>query len=943
MPSTPTPGPQTLSAEPPGALQFGPFVLDRRGGRLLRDGQPLDLAPKPMAVLCFLADRPGQLVTKDELLDSVWGHRFVSESALKVTVNALRQVLGEDAREARWLHTVPRRGYRFDEDVTPQAPAAGVTPAQAASSDAAARSPAPAAVAARLPGNLPRPGGPLLGRGPALRALADELARHRLLTLVGPGGVGKTTLALAVAHQISAGQASAQQSGVPHASPADRATDGVWLVRLDDLDALDDHGGLDEPSRSASLCRAVARTVGLGDACGESAEALAQALAPLHLLLLLDNAEHLADRLAAPLALWLQRAPHLAVLVTSQKPLRLSDERVFAVPPLDLPAPTASAPAQRANPAVALMLHAVQAQRPGWQASDADLADLAAIACALDGLPLALELAAARLPLLGAAGVRQRLGARLQMLTTGRADAPARHRTLRASIDWSVGLLPPLPARVLARVAVFAGGFSVDAAQAVLAPALPEADEWAILDALALLQDMALLAGPAVAATQAPADSGAAGSPRLRLLDSVRLFGLEQLAQDHDLAAAQADHRAWVLKRFLAAEDAYLAMGVDAWLTPLEPDSQNLIAAMERGLQALETASGPQAPLVQGQVPLARDQAPLARDLASLAAACTHFCLRAGLGPTLKRWRDRLDAWAGQQGLAWPPGLHARWCLGGALLGGTALLRPQQALALGEQAIAQWQGPPQRLQLALYVTGLFQLRLGQPGALAATCERMRQNAAQAAPALATPYARRLLPMLQAAIAQARGDLKAYSAYCQDELAETRALGDRFEAWRAAWSLGQALFLQNDLDQAVAVMDQAVDEMRAAGRLHSKGGQVAMAVFMRLARDASAQTLARLHEVLPLLQSQGTLLTALGDALAWLPLHQGRLADALRIQAWVDARIATGADVRNGVTRHMRARFGQRTANAPPPDAPPLDEGSALRLALRAPTDNSPPI
>lgn len=889
MNTTTPPAALPPAAQAPVALRFGPFVLDQHGGRLLRDGQVLELAPRPWALLCFLAQRPGQLVGKDELLDSVWGHRFVSESALKVTVNSLRQVLGEDAREAVWVQTVPRRGYRFSHAVEPLAPGAPAAPLLASP-----QPPAPP-MPVRPLGNLPTSGGPLLGREPALAALAAELAVHRLITLTGPGGAGKTRLALAAASQ---------------AVPAG----GVWLVRLDDLD------------QASGVGRAVARTLGLGDAAGASAQALGQALAFMQLRLLLDNAEHLADGLAPQLALWLQQAPGLSVLVTSQRPLQLGDERVWPVPPLPLPVLTADTHALRDNPAVALMVHRAQALRPDWQPAQADLVELAAIARALDGLPLALELAAARVPLLGAAGVHQRLGARLQMLTGGRADAPTRQRTLRASLEWSFGLLPPLAARALTRLSCFAGGFTADAAQAVLAPALPGADEWAVLDVLALLQDLALLAAPAAATTAtAPTTGLPATAPRLRLLDSVRLFGLERLAEADDLLAAQADHRAWMLTRFVAAEDAYFEMGTERWLAPLEGEAENLIAAMERGLSTLESAS-----LTDGP---AAAQA-LAATLVSLVAASTNFCLRAGLGQRLSAWRGRLSACLGPQ--PWPQHtlptlLQGRWCLAGAMMGGLGLLNTSDALALGEQAVSRLGGSPRRQLMALYVSGLFQLRLGRSDALATTLAHMQQLSPTAE---APPYVRHLRPMLVASAAQRHGDLAAYAAYYADALAEYRALGDRFESWRAAWGLGQARFLQGELDDAVAIMDQAMAEVRAAGRLHAQSGFAGQAVFVRLARDASPETLARLHEVLPVLQSQQLVFAAVGDALAWVPLWQGRLADALRVQGWADARTATEKSPRSHVAQRLRDQFAVQTGQATPPDAPPLDEAGALRLVLQ---------
>lgn len=920
MPTPITPQLQQPPAAGGGALRFGRFTLDRAGARLLRDGQVVELAPRPFALLCCLADRPGRLVSKDELLDRVWGHRHVSDSALKVCINALRQALGDDARQPQWLHTVSRRGYRFDLAPLPTSLPATLTqgpddpaPAgrarHAGAGAGAPAQPAPdAAPACPSAGNLPLPTGALCGRDDDLATLLLTLAQHRLVTLVGPGGVGKTRLALAAARLQA-------------------AADGCWLLRLDDLTSADAVGP------------ALARTLGLAEGAGRSPAALAQALAPLALWLLLDNAEHIVEALAPQIALWLQQAPGLSMLVTSQRPLRLQAEVVLPLAPLATPAVHAEAPAVRSSPAVALLVQRVQMLRPDWVPAEADWPELAAVARALDGLPLALELAAARVPLLGAAGVRQRLGARLQMLTGGAADAPLRHRTLRASLDWSVGLLPPDAERALAWLSVFVGGFTAGAAQAVLARALPGADEWTLLDTLQALQDAALLdstqpsAGRAgTAAAAGPSGLGAAGDaagcapeappvePRLRLLDSVRLHGLERLALADEGLPAQAAHRAWALARWRAADRHDLQGGTERWLLPLQPELQNLTAAMERGLdrlQALSTSAGSPA-----------EAALLARELAELVALATGFGLRSGLAAQLKAWRDRLQPWVAAAGSGWPALLRGQWCLGGAMLGGPGTLGTQEALALGEQAVALLDERPERRQLALYVSGVFQLRLGLHDALAATLAQMQAWSGEAA---AAPSVRRLRPMLQALWAQARGDLPAYLAFWTGALAEARALGERFEAWRAAWGVGQALVLQGRSDEAVAVMDEALDEVRRAGQLQAQAGFASQAVLVRLSRDASPATLQRLLEVLPVLQGQGTVFAALGDALAWVPLWLGHTDDALRIQAWADARIATENMQRAPVARRVREAFAQATQDARPPDAPPLDEAAVLAL------------
>jgi excisionase family DNA binding protein len=362
--------------------------------------------------------------------------------------------------------------------------------------------------------SLPVPGSRFVGRDVDLATLFALLTdpEARLVTLTGPGGIGKTRLGLAAA-----------------ARARDAFPDGACFV---DLAAI---------TTPSLVVPAIAQTIGLRVRAGHDPRCqLGAFLRARRLLLVLDNFEQILD--AAPEVAWLiAAAPDLSILVTSRAPLRVAGERELPVPPLSLPAANATPENLLAADAGRLFVERARAHDPGF-AVDAESAPIVAEICSrLDGLPLAIELAAARCNVLPPRHLRDHLERRLPLLTGGARDAPARHRTMRDAIAWSYDLLAPAEQRAFRRLAVFASGFTLTAAAAVLgegdaAPA-DGGDPVVTLDLVAALVDQSLLAR----------DHGPDGEPRFRLLETIREYGLERLAAP-EAAAARAAHARYVLR-----------------------------------------------------------------------------------------------------------------------------------------------------------------------------------------------------------------------------------------------------------------------------------------------------------------------------------------------------------------------------------------------------------
>jgi predicted ATPase/DNA-binding winged helix-turn-helix (wHTH) protein len=510
---------RTPSSNFPAALHFGRIELRPAERVLLIGGQPAVLGARAFDLLLALAERPGRLVSKHELIDLVWPGVVVEENNLQVQVSALRKLLGGSA-----ITTIPGRGYRFTAAVNADLP----TPAP------------PAPVSRRL--GLPALASPLIGRDDALRDLMARIAQHRLVTIVGAGGIGKTVLAQAAA-----------------AALADRWRDGCAWVELAPL------------ADGAMLAQTVAQALSITLAgSGTPAEQLVGALRGQQLLLVLDNCEHVVDavsRLAGAIA---AEAPGVHLLATSQELLNVGAEHVLRLGPLSLPAPGES-PEMRAHGAVALFVGRAQASDPRF-ALGADNADAVADICRrLDGLPLAIELAAARVHLLGVQGVRERLDARFKVLTGGARTALRRHQTLRATIEWSHALLTPDEQAVLRRLGVFVGGFSLVLAQQVCID--DGHDEWAVLDAIGTLVDKSLVA------------VDAAEPPRYRLLETTRAYALEQLGQHGETARMLQRHAHAVRDYFVLTEAARFGDGgtldMDSLLARLRPEFDNWRAALD--------------------------------------------------------------------------------------------------------------------------------------------------------------------------------------------------------------------------------------------------------------------------------------------------------------------------------------------------------------------------
>jgi predicted ATPase/DNA-binding winged helix-turn-helix (wHTH) protein len=494
----PDPLPPQAPAADSKRLRFGDFELRLDDRSLWANGQRVPMGARPIAVLEMLVLNRHRAVPKDELLDKVWD-RIVEENNLQVQIAALRRVLGSQA-----IITVPGRGYRFAEDIE----------------DGDHAGPTPAELPPRI-GNLGAPSAPILGRERERRALAELVESNPLITLSGAPGIGKTRLAEAVAQDMQ-----------------DGFEDGVWMIEL---------ASMTDPRLLASAIAQTMKLALLG--VQVDAEELAPALRQRRSLVVLDNAEHLVDAIGALVTLVLHDAAAVRLLVTSQEALRIPSEKVFRLSPLAVPEQGSMAdPADFG--AVQLFVDRARSADAAFRLHTGNIESIVEICRRLDGLPLAIELAAARVPSLGVEGVRTKLDERFRLLTAGHRMVPPRHKTLRAAMDWSYGLLTAAEAAVYRRLGLFVGTFSLAAAQDVAQD--ESVDAWAVIEVLSSLVDKSLVI------------PDGEDQPRYRLLESTREHAIDLMDRhaetDQGLVRhAQATRRALEVAIKSRREDLVLA------------------------------------------------------------------------------------------------------------------------------------------------------------------------------------------------------------------------------------------------------------------------------------------------------------------------------------------------------------------------------------------------
>jgi predicted ATPase/DNA-binding winged helix-turn-helix (wHTH) protein len=524
--------------------RFDRFEVRPAERQVLIDGEVAALGARAFDVLLALLERRERVVSKSELFDLVWPDTVVEENNLAVHISALRRLLG-----AAVITTIPGRGYRFtaaprEGGAVDEAGGVGGAVVEAARDGAATtQSAAPRPPSTGLKTNLPDALPALIGRDDDVERLGALIARHRLVTIVGAGGIGKTLLAQHVL--------SRRREAYAH---------GVGWVEL---------AAIADPRQ---VVGAIATALDVHPAGGDAA-GLAAALAPLELMLALDNAEHLVEQVAAIARVLLEHAPAVRLLVTSQAPLKLTQEHVHRLGALAVPDADAPPGVALGFGAVALFVERAQAAGCGFALSAGHCADVIEIVRRLDGMPLAIELAAARVPLLGVQRLRASLDERLRVLTAGSRDAPARQRTLRATLEWTHALLDERERIVFRRLAPVCGTASLELVQQLAAD--ERIDEWAVVDALGGLVDRSLVG----VSESEPA--------RYRLLESPRVLALERLREADERHTLVARHAQAIAATFERAYDDYFSgrLRVDEWRRAMEPDLDNARSAFAWGRQ----------------------------------------------------------------------------------------------------------------------------------------------------------------------------------------------------------------------------------------------------------------------------------------------------------------------------------------------------------------------
>jgi predicted ATPase/DNA-binding winged helix-turn-helix (wHTH) protein len=411
-------------------LTFGPFQLLPGQRLLLQDRKPMKLGSRAMDILIALVDRAGDTVDKQELMAVVWPRTVVEEGALRVHVAALRKLLGDGQAGARYIVNVPGRGYSFIAPLV-----------RTQLQQTAVETPSANEQANRLPASLTR----VVGRGDTVAMLASQLPMRRLVTLVGPGGIGKTTVAVAVV-DIASGDYQ----------------DGAYFV---DFASVTD---------AELVAATVSSTLGLGDAPEKAARRISTFISEKNLLIVFDNCEHVLAAVALLIESMLRESPGLRVLATSREPLRAEGEWLHHLPALTTPPPEVRAASVAMNfSAFDLFVERATANLDSFDVTDRDVLVISDLCRRLDGNPLAIELTAARVGAFGLRGLAEHLEAHVLHLKQVRRTAMARHQTLGAVLDWSYQLLTAEERLALTRLAIFRGRFSLQAATALLAPLVP--------------------------------------------------------------------------------------------------------------------------------------------------------------------------------------------------------------------------------------------------------------------------------------------------------------------------------------------------------------------------------------------------------------------------------------------------------------------------------------
>jgi predicted ATPase/DNA-binding winged helix-turn-helix (wHTH) protein len=443
-----------MDAKPKGSVSqdvicFGPFRLAASERVLEKEGVPVRLGSRALDILTALIERPAEVVSKKELFARVWPDLVVDEGNLRYHVLALRKALGEGRSGTRYVTNVSGRGYCF------------VAPISRAASPPVLLSNSLAHAPVGLP---PSPAG-MVGRDETVQLISEALIARRFLTIVGPGGIGKTTVANAVSRTMLA------------------AFDGaVHFV---------DFGPLFTPSLVPNK---IASTVGLPGNFDDPLAALPAFLRDRRVLLVLDSCEHLIESIAPLAERIFREAPEVHILATSREPLQLEGEQVHRLDPLTFPPDDEPLTAACALtfPAVQLFVERAAADGRGFKLNDADAPIVGEVCRKLDGIALALELAAGRVGVYGIKGIAALLDGPCRLQWQGRRTALPRHQTLSAMLDWSYNLLPESERLIFRRLSVFVGAFSLEVAQFVAAGDILEREQ--VAEAIAGLVTKSLVA-----------------------------------------------------------------------------------------------------------------------------------------------------------------------------------------------------------------------------------------------------------------------------------------------------------------------------------------------------------------------------------------------------------------------------------------------------------------